>query len=108
MLAVARELLLAGDHAAALVIAWTAIEAQLRDATQAEGIPEALTLRPIPLLKQAFADGLLSRADFASLIVAANARTAVVHGFRPPDTPTTARRALAVAEHLSLEGAAAS
>jgi REase_AHJR-like len=89
----ARQLLGAGNQEAAILLAWAAVEGQLRELARQEEIPLP---RPgtLTLLRQLVSLGLIDREQYRSLSDAYKARSAVAHGFRPPSELGPAVQAL--------------
>jgi len=91
----AQSLLESGQREAALLLAWAAVEAQLRALAKREEIPlprpETLTL-----LRQLVSLGLIDREQYGVLTEAYRARSAVAHGFRREGDIDSAVRALLV------------
>ncbi|HEY2289186.1 MAG TPA: hypothetical protein VGM86_00670 [Thermoanaerobaculia bacterium] len=85
----ARQLLGAGHQEAAILLAWAAVEGQLRELARQEEIPLP---RPgtLTLLRQLVSLGLIDREQYQTLSDAYEARSAVAHGFRPPSELGTA------------------
>ncbi len=83
----AERLLASGFAEAALLRAWAAAEAAVRLLTEEEGLSIG---RPTPsrLLKQAVANGVVSREDYRFLFQALGHRNAHIHGFTLPDSDT--------------------
>jgi hypothetical protein len=77
-----RQLLGSGDQEAAILLAWAAVEALLRDLAKREEIPLPRPETPT-LLGQLVYLGLLDREQYWALTEAYKARTAVAHGFKP-------------------------
>jgi HEPN domain-containing protein len=78
----ASRLLGLGNQEAAILLAWAAVEGQLRGLARREEIslprPDTLTL-----LRQLVSLGLVDREQYRKLTDAYKARSAVAHGFRP-------------------------
>ena len=96
----ARLLLGEGQHAAALLLAWAAVEGQLRAIAKEEKIP-----LPRPdtstLLRQLVSLGLIDREQHRLLTDAYKARSAAAHGFQPQaDLESPARELLKLSEDL--------
>jgi hypothetical protein len=89
----ARHLLGAGQQEAAILLAWAAVEGQLRELARQEEIPLP---RPgtLTLLRQLVSLGLIDREQYRTLADAYKARSAVAHGFRPPSELGPAVQAL--------------
>jgi len=89
----ARQLLGAGNQEAAILLAWAAVEGQLRELARQEEIPLP---RPgtLTLLRQLVSLGLIDREQYRALSDAYKARSAVAHGFRPPSELGPAVQAL--------------
>jgi REase_AHJR-like protein len=89
----ARQLLGAGHQEAAILLAWAAVEGQLRELARQEEIPLP---RPgtLMLLRQLVSLGLIDREQYRTLADAYKARSAVAHGFRPPSELGPAVQAL--------------
>jgi hypothetical protein len=88
-----RQLLGAGHQEAAILLAWAAVEGQLRELARQEEIPLP---RPgtLTLLRQLAYLGLVDREQYRTLADAYKARSAVAHGFRPPSELGPAVQAL--------------
>lgn len=96
----ARLLLQSGQREAALLLAWAAIEGQLRALAKREEIPLP---RPdtLTLLRQLVSLGLIDRDHYGTLTEAFRARSAVAHGFRPEgDIDSTVRALLELSNDL--------
>jgi len=89
----ARQLLGAGHLEAAILLAWAAVEGQLRELARQEEIPLP---RPgtLTLLRQLVSLGPIDRKQYQTLSDIYNARCAVAHGFRPPSELGPAVQAL--------------
>ena len=78
----ASRLLGLGNQEAAILLAWAAVEGQLRGLARREEIslprPDTLTL-----LRQLVSMGIVDREQYRKLTDAYKARSAVAHGFRP-------------------------
>jgi uncharacterized protein YutE (UPF0331/DUF86 family) len=80
----AEKLLGSGFSEAALLLAWSTLEATVRLLTEEEGI--ALdSLTPTDILKQAVSNGVISREDYNFLMNTMKYRNALAHGFKPSD-----------------------
>jgi hypothetical protein len=88
-----RQLLGAGQQEAAILLAWAAVEGQLRELARQEEIPLP---RPgtLTLLRQLVSLGLVDREQYRTLADAYKARSAVAHGFRSPSELGPAVQAL--------------
>jgi hypothetical protein len=84
----AERLVASGFSAAALLLAWSSLEATVRLLIEAEGIV-LHRLSPIYILKQAVINGVISRADYNFLANVVKYRNALVHGFKPFDLDFT-------------------
>lgn len=73
-----------GFSEAALVLAWSTVEATVRLLTEEEGIVLERLSSP-SILKQAVSNGVISRNDYRFPEKAMKYRTALVHGFKPLD-----------------------
>ncbi len=71
-----------GHLEAALLIAWSLVEAALRTLAMKEGI-EAEKAIPTYLLKQLTYEGIISRESYRFLIDIQQTRNAIAHGFKP-------------------------
>jgi hypothetical protein len=78
----ARRLLELCRKEAAILLAWAAVEALLRDLAKREEIPLPRPETPT-LLGQMVFSGLLDREQYRALTEAYKARSAVAHGFKP-------------------------
>jgi hypothetical protein len=89
-----RKLLGAGQPEAALLLAWAAVEAQLRWLAKQEEIPLPRPGTPT-LLRQLVSLGIIEREQYLALSDAFTARSAVAHGFKPQaDLESTVRSLL--------------
>lgn len=77
----AEALLKAGFPEAALLLAWSTVEATVRLLAEEEGIPLD-RLSPPYILKQVVTEGLISKDDYNFLLDAIKYRNALVHGFK--------------------------
>ena len=93
LIAEAEQLSSQGAVNAALVIAWSATEAAMREAAQREGI-ELDKLTPRFVLKTLHADGVITREECKQASEYLDLRNQVVHGFRPAVLPDEAPRFL--------------
>lgn len=96
----ARLLLGSGQQEAALLLAWAAVEGQLRVLAKAEEIPLP---RPdtLTLLRQLVSLGLVDREQYRLLTDAYKARSAVAHGFRSQaDLEAMAQALLELSDNL--------
>jgi hypothetical protein len=75
--------LAAGLIRASFVIAWSAVEAAMREAAQREGI-QMDRETPSFILKSIYSNGTISREDYGSVGKCFHVRNALVHGFAPP------------------------
>jgi uncharacterized protein YutE (UPF0331/DUF86 family) len=82
----AETLLRAGAVRAAFVIAWSAVEAVMREIASRENI-EIEKVTPRFILKSLYSVGIVSRQDFDKLSETMNLRSEVVHGFEPAHLP---------------------
>ena len=80
----AKQLLTSGASEAALLIAWSRVEALVRLIAEEEKV-KLNQLAPSYLLKQAVTNGLISREDYQLLTRIVKYRNAVVHGFKTTD-----------------------
>jgi hypothetical protein len=89
----ARQLLGAGHLEAAILLAWAAVEGQLRELARQEEIPLP---RPgtLTLLRQLVSLGPIDREQYQALAEAYKARSAVADGFKPPSELGPAVQAL--------------
>jgi uncharacterized protein YutE (UPF0331/DUF86 family) len=96
----AKKLLSSGDLEAALLLAWSIIEAVVRRLIEEEGI--ALDhLAPPYVLKQAVTNGVISREDYNLLMYVLKYRNALAHGFKAANlAPTLPRQLIDTAESL--------
>lgn len=78
-----------GHREAAFLLAWAAAEAAMRAALSSAGLPVE---RPtaLTLAKTLYSYGLVTKADYDSLIRYATTRNAVAHGFKPEKPNRTA------------------
>lgn len=100
-LAHAHRLLGMGRAEAALLLAWAAVEAQLRWLAKQEEIPLP---RPgtLTLLRQLVSLGLIDREHYQALFDAFKARSVVAHGFKPQaDIGSTVSTLLELSKTLS-------
>jgi hypothetical protein len=84
----AESLVASGFSAAALLLAWSTLEATLRLLTEKEGIVLDRS-SPLYILKQAVINGVISRDDYNFLANVVKYRNALVHGFKPIDLDIT-------------------
>lgn len=80
--AAAEHLLEAGYAEAALLLAWSAVEAAVRLLTEEEQIVLD-RLMPLSVLKQAVMHGVISREEYRLLTKIVEYRNALIHGFKP-------------------------
>lgn len=81
----AAETLLTSDHPeSSLLISWAAMEATIRLSTQSEGVSTE-PFNPLYALKQAVANGIISRTDYTKLSKIMRYRNSLAHGFQPID-----------------------
>lgn len=73
-----------GALAAALLVAWSAAEAVLRQGATREGVDNT-QLTPVRLVKTLYSLGILTRGEYERLEDAAEARNAAAHGYDPPE-----------------------
>ena len=84
----AEQLLEAGFSEAALLLAWSAVEAAVRLLTEEEHIMlDRLT--PLYILKQALMNGVISRDEYRVLTKIMEYRNALIHGFKPSNFEPT-------------------
>ncbi|HKA54462.1 MAG TPA: hypothetical protein VKJ47_12455, partial [Candidatus Binatia bacterium] len=103
----AEKVLGSGSSEAALLLAWSALEATVRLLTEEEGLVLD-SLSPADVLKQAVTNGVISKEDYNFLINAMKYRNALAHGFRPGDFDSAlVRDLIGTTKHL-LESAAVS
>jgi hypothetical protein len=81
---VAERLVASGFSEAALLLAWSMLEATVRLLTEEEGIVLE-RLSPLYILKQAVINGVISRNEYNLLTNIMKYRNALVHGFKPMD-----------------------
>jgi REase_AHJR-like/Protein of unknown function DUF86 len=84
----AESLVASGFSAAALLLAWSTLEATLRLLSEKEGIVLDRS-SPLYILKQAVINGVISRDDYNFLANVVKYRNALVHGFKPIDLDIT-------------------
>jgi hypothetical protein len=79
-----------GSPRAAFLIAWSAAEAVLREASRREGLG-AETAAPRPMLDALYSNGVLSREEFDHLKACLDVRNRLVHGlpYQGPETDDT-------------------
>ena len=95
------ERLLAGrDSEAAFLLAWTAIEAQLRGMTHESDLHVSSGSGTGQLIKKLFTLGVFNREDYCSLMEALEQRNAVIHGFHSGQVYAWAQRMIALAERM--------
>jgi hypothetical protein len=97
----AAERLLAAEFlAAALLQAWSTLEATLRLLSEEEGfVIEGFT--PLSILTQATSNGVISRDDYSFLAKVMKYRNALAHGFKPIDFgPTLVGELISTTKHL--------
>lgn len=80
----AESLIEQGISEAALLLAWSTLEASVRLLTEAEGIVLE-RLAPLYILKQAVVHGVISRDEYNFLTNVMKYRNALVHGFKTID-----------------------
>jgi uncharacterized protein YutE (UPF0331/DUF86 family) len=80
----AKQLLTSGASEAALLIAWSRVEAIVRLIAEEEDV-KLNQLAPSYILKQAVTNGLISREDYEFLTRIMKYRNAVAHGFKTTD-----------------------
>lgn len=77
--------LLASDQPeASLLVSWAAMEATLRLLSEAEGVPTE-PFNSLYTLKQAIANGIITRSDYNRLSRIIQYRNSLAHGFQPTD-----------------------
>jgi hypothetical protein len=105
----AEKLLESGFSEAALLLAWSAVEAAVRRLAEEEGIVVDRFLS-LHILKQAVANGVISREDYNLLMRAMKYRNALAHGFKTTDFDSALVRELisAAKRILQSEGATSS
>ena len=81
----AEKALAAGLPEAALLLAWSAVEAGARESLAAEGVPDPRVLGGRGVFDQAVLHGIVSRDEYNHLVGLAAYRNAIVHGFRVED-----------------------
>lgn len=89
----AENLLNAGALRAAFIIAWSAVEAAMREIAFREKI-ETEKVTPRFILKSLYSGGIVSRQDFKKISEYMNLRSEVVHGFEPASLPADAPKFL--------------
>ncbi len=89
----AESLLNAGALRAAFIIAWSAVEAVMREIALREKI-DMEKVTPSFILKSLYSGGIVSRQDFGKLSEYMNLRSEVVHGFEPTSLPADAPKFL--------------
>jgi hypothetical protein len=96
----AKLLTMKGDHDAATLLLWTAIEASMRRIAEREHTP--ITRKdPTYLVKRLYTLGLLSRSDYRVLLDASRTRNTIAHGFKYKKQPrATLAKLMRVAEKL--------
>jgi hypothetical protein len=93
LIAEADRLMNQGTAKAALVIAWAAAEAAMREAARREGI-ELEKLTPRFVLKRLQTEGLVSGDEYKTATDYLELRNEVVHGFQPSELPPDATQFL--------------
>jgi len=101
-LAAADHLAVAGTLDAALLVAWSALEAALRLMGEKYAV-ELPDDRPGTLITRLYMDGLLDRADYDLLTEALNQRNAVAHGYRRSVLPEDVTRLHEAVERVLAE-----
>lgn len=81
----AKQLLTSGAPEAALLIAWSRLEAIVRLIAEEDEVTLNQLDSPSSLLKQAVTNGLIAREDYQLLTRIVKYRNAVAHGFTTPD-----------------------
>lgn len=98
-LQVARELTVHHPESA-ILYAWSLAEATLRLLANKEGL-ELQRLEPLRLLKQLATEGVISRAEYQSLMNASPLRNAIAHGFKTTHlTPNVVLNLIEITEQL--------
>ena len=96
-------LLQAGDSRAALVFAWAALEAAMRQTASSVGLYTPRT-SPAELIQTLYGNGLLTWEEFEVLRDSYRVRTEIVHGLvSPPITPDHVRAVVGVVRRLLTE-----
>ena len=75
----------AGLREAALLLAWSALEASARVLIDAQGVANSGVTKPEFVLEQAVSLGVLSREGYSHLTHIQKYRNSIVHGFTAPD-----------------------
>ena len=79
------EALLASDQPeASLLMSWAATEAALRLLSEARGVVTE-PFNPLYTLKEALANGIITRSDYNKLVRIIQYRNSLAHGFQPTD-----------------------
>lgn len=74
-----------GIPEAAFLLAWSALEAAMRDMLGTQGISNTSITRPSNFLDQALFHGVISRGEYENLTSMRKYRNAIVHGFSARD-----------------------
>ena len=100
----AEQVLASGTITGALVLAWGALEASMRRSGQQRGSGGKIGTQPLTLVRELYAEGDLSEADFHRLEATRILRNAVVHGYpHTPVAPDSVRLILELAHRLAAE-----
>jgi REase_AHJR-like len=89
----AENLLKGGAQRAAFIIAWSAVEAAMRQIALRQRIA-AENVTPGFIVKSLYSAGIVSREDFDKLTEYLSVRNEVIHGFEPANLPADAPRYL--------------
>jgi REase_AHJR-like len=84
----AERLVASGFSEAALLLAWSTVQATVRLLSEEEGLVLE-GLNPLSILTQATSNGVIARDDYKFLTKVMNYRNALVHGFKPIDFDLT-------------------
>jgi REase_AHJR-like len=96
----AEKLVASGFSEAALLLAWSTLEATVRLLTEEEGIVLD-RLSPLHILKQTVINGVISRDDYNFLANVMKYRNALIHGFKPIDfDPTLVKELISTTKRL--------
>jgi hypothetical protein len=96
----AERLVPSGFSEAALLLAWSTLEATVRLLTEEEGIVLE-RLSPLYILKQAVINGVISREEYHLLTNIIRYRNALVYGFKPIDfDPTVVEELISTTKRL--------
>lgn len=84
-----RQLIESGFYDAALLLAWSAVEATLRQVSLREGIVIKPQTSLLSVIKTFFSLGLIARSGYDVLTQGFRLRSQIAHGLQPTDTEST-------------------